>query len=113
MTFEKFDVWWAEVPFEEDPAKSKKRPVLILEDETICVIALKMTTHEPRYNKLDGEYELVKWEAAGLSKPTVAQCSKRLKLPVENFSKRIGRLASIDVTSIKYMLSQLGYNKKL
>ena len=69
----------AKVPFKEGEG-SKEHPVLVLSKTKGLVLSLKMTSHEPRYKSLEGEYEMMKWKEAGLSKPTVIQCSKVLSL---------------------------------
>lgn len=100
----KWEIWEAIVPFEEGKG-SKKRPVVILSKEEAYVLSLKMTSHEPRYDKLEGEFELMRWQEAGLIKPTVVQCSKILKLDKNAFTgKKYGRLTSTDIIGLQYLL---------
>lgn len=109
MKYDKWDVWEADVPFEEGKG-SKKRPVVILEDKELIVLSLKMTSHKPRYDSLEGEYELKKWQQAGLIKPTVVQCSKLLKLEKSLITdKYFGRLAATDIIGLKQILKYMGY----
>ena len=64
-----------------------------------------MTSHEPRYKKLEGEYEVMKWKEAGLLKPTVVQCSKLLKLDRNSITeKKYGRLMATDIIGLQSML---------
>lgn len=106
-----WEVWEADVPFEEGTG-SKKRPVLILSETEALVLSLKMTSHAPRYGKLDGEYELSKWQAAGLSKPTVVQCSKVLRLKKELITdKKYGILSATDIIGLQFMLRYMGISK--
>ncbi len=111
MTYNKWEIWEAEVSF-EDKAKSKKRPVVILEDNLVAVLAVKMTSHEPRYKTLEGEYELSCWQEAGLLKPTVAQCSKILTLDKSKLTeKKYGTLTARDIIGLQAILRYMGYSK--
>lgn len=100
----RWEIWEADVPF-EDKKGHKKRPVLILSEKDMMVFSLKMTSHDARYKMLEGEYEIMKWKEAGLAKPTVIQCSKRLKLCKNNFTgKQFGRLSALDIVGIQAIL---------
>ena len=99
--FRRWEIWEADVPYEESEC-SKKRPVLILSTEEIFVFSLKMTSHEPRYKTLEGEYEMMRWKEAGLEMPTVVQCSKKLKLEERRFTgKKYGRLTAVDIIGLQ------------
>lgn len=101
---QRWEIWEADVPFEEGRG-SKKRPVLILSEEEVLVLSLKMTSHEPRYKKLEGEYEVMRWEEAGLKKPTVIQCSKELQLSKDRFTgKKYGRLTATDIIGVQAIM---------
>lgn len=105
--FQQWDILEADVPFEETEG-SKKRPVLVLSDQVCLVLSLKMTSHAPRYKKLEGEYEVMKWAEAGLLKPTVIQCSKLLRLSKGSFTgKKYGRLAATDIIGIQAILKYM------
>ena len=102
--YNRWEIWEADVPF-EDKKQSKLRPVLILSEEEALVLSLKMTSHEPRYKKLEGEYEIMKWQEAGLVKPTVVQCSKLLKLDKNAITeKQYGRLTATDIIGLQAVL---------
>lgn len=96
----KWDVYIANVPFEDLPQK-KVRPVVILENSVIVINCLKLTSQVPR----NGEYSLQRWKEAGLAKPTVVRISKRLALDPNNLIKRIGTLHPIDIVEIQKRLS--------
>ncbi len=95
----KWDIYIAEVPFEEIPV-TKIRPVLILGDFVAAIDCLKMTSQPPR----SGEYVLKEWKEAGLHKPTTVRIAKRLSLPKGNLRKRIGRLSIVDIAEIQKLL---------
>ena len=50
----RWDVYWADVPFEEDALQCKRRPVVIASDRTVYVLVLRVTSHAAR---LDGPYD--------------------------------------------------------
>jgi len=102
--YQRWEIWEAVVPFEEGISK-KRRPVLILSRKECYVFSLKMTSHEPRYKTLEGEYEIMKWKEAGLEKPTVIQCSRRLQLKESAFTgKQYGRLTATDIIGLQAIL---------
>lgn len=96
----KWDVYLANVPFEDLP-ESKKRPVIILGDSVVAVDCLKMTGHPPRRR----EYQLKRWQEAGLMKPTTVRVSKRLCLSPDAFLKKLGSLHPIDILELQRILS--------
>lgn len=96
----KWDVYIADVPFEDLP-QAKARPVIILSDFVVFVDCLKMTSQPPRR----GEYVLKKWKEAALDKQTTVRISKRLSLPPSAFRKRLGALHPIDIIEIQKLLS--------
>lgn len=95
-----WEIYLADVPFEDLP-QSKLRPVIILEDGTVLVDCLKMTSQPPR----PGEYLLQRWAEAGLRKPTTVRLSKRLALPPAAFRKRLGELDLVDIFEISKRLT--------
>ena len=105
--FEPWEVVEAFVPFEDISGK-KKRPVVVLSETEAIVFSLKMTSHEPRYKTLEGEYELMHWQEAGLVKPTVVQCRKRLQLGKDAFTgRKFGKLTLTDILGLQYMIKYM------
>ena len=99
VSVNKWDIYFAHVPFEDLP-ESKPRPVIVLDDLTVAVVCLKMTSHSPRL----GEYSLKRWRDAGLMKPTTVRISKRLSLGRKQFIKRLGSLHPIDIIEIEKIM---------
>ncbi|WP_298672482.1 type II toxin-antitoxin system PemK/MazF family toxin [uncultured Megasphaera sp.] len=104
----KWEIWWAYVKF-EDSNEVKRRPVLILDNQIACILSLKITSHEPRKN-FNGEYQILQWEKAGLTKPSVVRLSKPLCLQKRDFGDKIGKLSDADILSIQTLLTF--YSKK-
>ena len=110
IKMKRWEIWEADVPFAEKRG-SKRRPVVVLSQDEVFVISLKMTSHKARYDSLEGEYELMKWKEAGLSKPTVVQCSRKLKLDASCFTgKQYGRLNATDIIGLQAMLKYMRIN---
>lgn len=93
------EVWKVDFPFEDDPTQSKIRPCVILDvdDDTLEVLSIKVTTHEPR-----DEYDvpIFKWSEANLIEPSFARVSKVELLKKEAFIKKLGELDIIDFKNI-------------
>lgn len=98
-----WDVWLANVQFEDSP-ETKPRPVVITETGESFILALKVTSHEPR--DMWGEYQLIEWQAAGLQRQSTVRISKRLKLPETAMAHRIGTLHPVDVVAIRSIMTK-------
>ena len=101
----KWEIWDAEVKFEDIEGK-KKRPVLIVAEKEAYILSLKMTSHDAR-RKCEGEYEMMDWERAGLKEKTVIRCSKKLELQESDLLIKRGRLQSVDITGVEAMLKYM------
>lgn len=99
----RWEIWLATVNYEDNPAISKHRPVLVVAPGKYYILSLKITSHAPRENARL-EYALQKWKEAGLSKPSTVRISKRLKLNQSDFVHKIGRLHPTDILSIQNMI---------
>ena len=97
MTIEPWDLWWAEVKY-EDHEGSKRRPVLIVSADEVYVLSYKITSHEARNQW--GEYEIVQWKSAGLPKPSAVRLTQLYKFNQSSLKKKIGRLTPMDIEAI-------------
>ena len=95
MKCEPWQVWWANVAF-EDSNETKKRPVLIIDTNRMIAFALKMTTHEPRC----GDYALLDWQRAGLRKQTCVRFHQKLELREDVIVSQIGAVSLLDKLNI-------------
>ena len=100
------DIIEAFVYYEDNPLVGKRRPVLVISSDEIFVLSLKMTSHPPR-NTYPGEYPLIKWQKAGLSKPTTVRASKILKIRYEDIIRVRGRIDEGDMFQIRQILQNL------
>lgn len=97
-----WEIWWAYVAFEEGN-DGKERPVLVLEDGTVYVLALMITSHEQR--NIYGEYDITKWQSAGLKKPSTIRVTRRLRLDEKDLISKMGDLHPVDIVLLqRYLL---------
>lgn len=95
----KWDIWLARVPFEEDRRRYKKRPVLVLDEDEAIVLSFKITSHSAR-TSYQGEYTILHWREAGLAKPSVIRCSQLLRLRKRAFIKGLSKLQPDDIAGV-------------
>lgn len=100
------DIVDAFVYFEDNPTEGKRRPVLILSPEEAFALSLKMTSHPPRIG-YPGEYNIIKWKEAGLSKPTTVRISKILRIRYEDIIIKRGRINESEMFRIRQLFSQI------
>ena len=100
--FKKWEIWYANVKFEEGTG-CKKRPVLIYNETDYIVISFKMTSTNRGDNR--DEYQVKEWLKAGLEKPTSVRLQKVLRLEESDFVNKIGRLTAADVMQIEQRLA--------
>lgn len=100
-TIRTWELWWAKVQFEES-SETKRRPVLIVDEDELWVFAFKVTSREPRNEW--GEYEVIKWQSSGLDKPSTVRLSRRIALTDRDLESKIGDLHPIDIQRISKML---------
>lgn len=96
-----WEIWWAYIAFEEGNG-GKQRPVLVLEDGTVYVIAFMITSHDQR--NLYGEYDITKWQFAGLTKPSTIRITRKLRLEESDLIRKMGELQAFDIVLLKRYL---------
>lgn len=96
----KGEVWFVEFPLEEDNAKSINRPVIVLDENTLGVLSVKITKHPPR---TEDPYDvpILYWEKANLRLSSIARVSKLVLLPQDSFIFKIGDLNPEDLSKIE------------
>ena len=86
----KGEVWFVEFPLEEDESKSINRPVVVLDENILGVLSVKITKH-------------IYWEEAGLRLASTARVSKVTLLTKDSFIFKIGDLHHEDLKKIEEM----------
>lgn len=102
-----WDIYWADVPYEDDPAASKKRPVIIAKDNSpVYVLTFKMTSKEPRENDL-GDYALKYWKESGLEEPSTVRLMKISQITPDRIGDYIGRVHAVDAFRIQQTIGEI------
>lgn len=98
----KGEVWFVEFPLEEDNSQTINRPVIVLDENTLGVLSVKITKHSPR---AEDPYDtpILYWQEANLRLASTARVSKVYLLPQENFIFKIGNLHQDDLDRVETM----------
>lgn len=101
-----YEIWLAEVKFEQDHHEVKKRPVLILDSEEIYYVEVsQITSHELRdWDWFD--YEITDYKACGLKKPSTIRLNKVVSLVERNLIHKIGELTRLDIINVEIILKR-------
>ena len=105
------EVWFADFPFEEDLSKSKKRPVIVLQDDgkEAKVLAIKVTSRE--YQRDEYDVILLYWQKAKLRISSIARTSKYFYLDRSKFIYKIGDLHQDDLDLVKTKFMEFVLNE--
>lgn len=105
--FVKGDLWFVSFPYEDDPSTVSNRPVIVLDENTLGVLSVKVTKHPVRTND---EYDtpILYWTQAGLRFSSTARVSKVQNLKPDDFIFKLGSLhpddlANVEASYVKYM----------
>lgn len=73
--FNKGEVWFVEFPLEEDNERTINRPVIVLDENVLGVLSVKITKHSPRR---EDPYDtpILYWKEANLRLSSTARVSK-------------------------------------
>lgn len=98
----KGEVWFVEFPLEEDESKSINRPVVVLDENILGVLSVKITKHKARK---EDPYDtpIIYWEEAGLRMASTARVAKVTLLTKDSFIFKIGDLHHEDLKKIEEM----------
>ena len=100
---EKFDIYWVDIPFEENSIQSKKRPVVIIDPENDLMLTLKLTTN--LYTPVPN-YELKDYFEEGLSKPSTVVLKRYYKASSESLGDLIGHLTKKDEEGLTELIKK-------
>ena len=93
---------FVEFPLEEDESKSINRPVIVLDENILGVLSVKITKHKAR--KEDPyDIPIIYWEEASLRLASTARVSKVTLLTKDSFIFKIGNLHPDDLSRIEDM----------
>ncbi len=91
-----------EFPLEENLSQTINRPVIVLDENTLGVLSVKITKHMPR---VEDTYDtpILYWQEANLRLASTARVSKVFLLPQDSFIFKIGDLHPDDLQRIEGM----------
>ena len=98
--FNKGEVWFVSFPLEERPNEIINRPVVVLDEDTLGVLSVKVTKHKVRE---EDPYDtpILYWQQAHLKFASTARVSKVMVLKPEAFIMKIGILHPDDLKQIE------------
>lgn len=96
------EIWFVEFPLEEDNSQTINRPVIVLDENTLGVLSVKITKHSPRK---EDPYDtpIIYWQEANLRLASTARVSKVFLLSQDNFIFKIGDLHQDDLDRVEEM----------
>ena len=100
----KWEVWLANVVYQDQPDLSKNRPVVIYSPTECFILSLKVSSQNPHTYR--DNYELKKWKEPGLSRPSYVSI-RFIKILSEDLVHRLGRLHTLDVRALEKMLKKI------
>lgn len=103
----RWDIYWADVPYEDNPAISKRRPVIIAKDNTpVYVLTFKITSKGARRDD-PGDYPLIYWRESGLPGPSVVRLAKLSRLSPDKIGDYIGHAQAADVLQMQRIMQEI------
>ena len=101
--FERFDIWYTMVRFEEDPGTAKERPALVITAGTDFGRGLYITSTPPRKGQRD--YPIKNWEAAGLDHASTIRLGRVVPLDGTVCRKKIDTLSKEDIMCLSLWMA--------
>jgi mRNA-degrading endonuclease toxin of MazEF toxin-antitoxin module len=91
------DVWWTYFPY-SDKDDYKRRPAIVIDDETIAILTMYVTSQ----NKENNPYSIPiqDWKEAGLPKESWTRIDKIVRLDEQDMDRKIGELSQRDLMKI-------------
>lgn len=90
------DVWWVHFPY-EDGNREKRRPAIVIDDDTIAILAMYVTSKNKKHPY---SIKIEDWDATGLSKPSWTRIDKIISINEWYMDRKIGSLSARDLTKI-------------
>lgn len=98
--FHEGEVWFVGFPLEENPNQILNRPVVVLDEDHLGVLSVKVTKHKVR---TEDPYDtpILYWQQAHLRFASTARVSKVMNLQPDAFITKIGDLHPDDLKRIE------------
>ena len=103
MKYNRGDIYWAEVKY-EDSETVENRPILIWNENEVFCISFKITST----NRGDDELEcsLKDWQREGLNNPSYVRLNHLIKINKSKIINKIGEISYLDMFRIQERLSK-------
>ncbi|WP_368276344.1 type II toxin-antitoxin system PemK/MazF family toxin [Coprococcus sp. RTP21204st1_G4_RTP21204_210225] len=101
------DVWWIHFPY-GDEDREKRRPAIIIDDDTIAILAMYVTS---RNKENPYSIEIEDWKAVGLSRPSWTRIDKIVKISEWYMDRKIGRISEKDFLKIMQLFVEVTSGK--
>lgn len=99
-SFNEGEVWFVGFPLEEDVTQIINRPVVVLDEDKLGVLSVKITKHKIRSSD-PYDTPILYWRKANLRLASTARVSKVMILQPEDFIFKIGDLHPDDLERIE------------
>ena len=110
--YNKGEVWFVEFPLEEDNSQTINRPVVVLDENTLGGLCVKITKQSTR--KEDSyDTPIIYWQEANLRLASTARVSKVFLLSQDSFIFKIGDLHQDDLDRVEGMYQKYLEENKL
>lgn len=98
-----YDVYWANIQYEDDSKISEIRPAIIwkVDTQNALISLLKGTTKGLKTNNI----EIKNWQNAGLDSRTYVYVDRIIEVPLEDIKNRIRHLSLSDLNRIVYTVN--------
>lgn len=96
------DIWWVDFPY-EDGEKEKHRPAIIIDADTIAIIAMYVTSQD-KLRPLD--IEISDWKEAGLPRPSWARIDKTVSIAEWRLLGKTGHLSDADLIKVAQLFAE-------
>lgn len=108
----KGEVWFVEFPLEEDPDRILNRPVVVLDENLLGVLSVKITKHKVRRED-PYDIPIIYWQEANLRLASTARVSKVTLLTRDCFIFKIGDLHRDDLERVEEMYKRFLENNRV
>ena len=89
----------------------KKRPALVLKEvkltQKMNLVIIAMITSQIEKTRIEGDYELISWDKAGLIHPSIVRLSKMTTIEDLLIEKQLGKLAQLDLEKVAALFRKL------
>lgn len=99
----KFDIYWINISFEDDPSQSKIRPAVVIDPSETSFLALNISTN--LYTPVPN-YELEDYLDEGLRKPSTVILKRYVKPSPSQIKKFIGHLTKKDEEGLTKLIKE-------